>query len=119
MRSPLRKTKLETQDMGDISLDDASKIVDATLTTGRAANMMPLTVVVLDSGGHMVAFKREDGSGILRPDIAFGKAWGAIGMGISSRLLRNRLADRPTFIDALSTASGGRLIPVPGGVLIR
>ena len=105
--------------MSNISLEDASAIVEATLAAGREAGMMPLTVAVLDSGGPMVAFKREDGSGILRPDIAFGKAWGAIGMGISSRLLRNRLADRPTFIDALATASGGRLIPVPGGVLIR
>ncbi|MBT5110115.1 MAG: heme-binding protein [Rhodospirillaceae bacterium] len=105
--------------MTTISLDAASQIADATLAKGRDAGMMPLTVAVLDSGGHMVAFKREDGSGILRPEIAFGKAWGAIGMGISSRLLRDRLADRPTFIGALSTASGGRLIPVPGGVLVR
>lgn len=105
--------------MADISLDAASQIADATLAKGRDAGMMPLTVAVLDSGGHMVAFKREDGSGILRPEIAFGKAWGAIGMGISSRLLRDRLADRPAFIGALSTASGGRLNPVPGGVLVR
>ena len=105
--------------MSSITLDDASKIADSTLAKGRAVGMMPLTVAVLDSGGHMVAFKREDGAGILRPEVAFGKAWGAIGMGVSSRLLRDRLADRPAFIGALSTASGGRLIPVPGGVLVR
>lgn len=63
--------------------------------------------------------KREDGSGILRGDIAIGKAWGALGMGIPSRLIRDRLADRPSFQNALAAASDGRLIPVPGGVLIN
>jgi uncharacterized protein GlcG (DUF336 family) len=80
---------------------------------------MPLTVAVLDAGGHLVAFLREDRSGILRPDIAIGKAWGAIGMGISSRLIRDRLADRPSFQSALAAVSGGKFVPVPGGVLIR
>ena len=80
---------------------------------------MPLTVAVLDAGGHLVAFLREDGSGIMRPDIAIGKAWGAIGMGINSRLIRDRLADRPSFQNALSAVSGGKFVPVPGGVLIR
>jgi uncharacterized protein GlcG (DUF336 family) len=66
-----------------------------------------------------VALKREDGSGILRADIAIGKAWGALGMGISSRTMRDRLMDRPLFVNALASVSGGRLVPVPGGVLIR
>ncbi len=105
--------------MTQLTLDAASTIVDAALAAGRASDQMPLTVAVLDAGGHLVAFKRENGSGILRPEIAIGKAWGALGMGMSSRLLRDRLADRPTFIDALAAASGGKLIPVPGGVLIR
>jgi uncharacterized protein GlcG (DUF336 family) len=81
--------------------------------------MLPLTVVVLDAGGHPLVLKREDGAGILRPEVAFGKAWGALGMGQSSRTLRDRLADRPTFVNALAVASAGRLVPVPGGVLIR
>lgn len=80
---------------------------------------MPLTVAVLDAGGHLVAFLREDGSGIMRPDIALGKAWGALGLGINSRLIRDRLADRPSFQNALANVSGGKFIPVPGGVLIR
>ncbi len=105
--------------MTQLTLDAASTIVDAALAAGRASDQMPLTVAVLDAGGHLVAFKRENGSGILRPDIAIGKAWGALGMGMSSRLLRDRLADRPAFIGALAAASGGKLIPVPGGVLIR
>lgn len=103
----------------DLSLAAASTIVDTALARGRDAGLLPLTVVVLDAGGHTVAMKREDGSGILRFDIASGKAWGALGMGMSSRLIRDRLKDRPTFQAALAAASGGRFVPVPGGVLIR
>lgn len=65
---------------------------------------MPLTVAVLDAGGHLVTLSREDNSGILRPDIAIGKAWGALGMGSSSRALRDRLSDRPQFVSALAAA---------------
>src|SRR5262249_62419640 len=79
----------------------------------------PLSVAVLDAGGHLVAFKREDKSGILRFDIAFGKAWGALGMGLGSRTLAGRAPKQPAFFTALSAASGGRLIPAPSGVLIR
>ena len=102
-----------------ITLDQASRIVDAALATGRTNRFMPLTIAVLDPGGHLVALKREDRSGILRPDIATGKAWGALGMGVPSGLLRDRLADRPHFVAALTAASNGRFIPVPGGVRIR
>ena len=73
---------------------------------------------MLDAGGHLVAFKREDRSGILRFDIAFGKAWGALGMGFGSRELFNRTNANPTFMAALTAVSGGRLVPVPSGVLI-
>lgn len=102
-----------------LPLDIASRIVDEALRLGRAEALLPLTVVALDAGGKMVAMKCEDGSGLIRFDVAFGKAWGALGMGISSRLIRDRLSARPTFQSALATASDGRLIPVPGGVLIR
>lgn len=105
--------------MAALTLDQASRIVDAALAAGREHDFMPLTVAVLDAGGHLVALKREDGSGILRVEIATGKAWGALGMGQSSRTLRDRLADRPHFIAALTAASDGRFVPVPGGVLIR
>ncbi|NDR59299.1 GlcG/HbpS family heme-binding protein [Aliiruegeria sabulilitoris] len=102
-----------------LPLATASAIVDEALRLGREEALLPLTVVALDAGGKMVAMKCEDGSGIIRFDVAFGKAWGALGMGISSRLIRDRLSNRPTFQSALATASDGRLIPVPGGVLIR
>jgi len=79
-------------------------------------------VAVLDAGGHLVAFKREDKSGILRFDIAFGKAWGALGMGLGSRSFAKRIAEQPAapaFFSALAAMSEGRVVPVPGGVLIR
>ena len=101
-----------------MTLDLATTIIDAALKHGREQNFMPLSVAVLDAGGHLVAFKREDRSGILRFDIAFGKAWGALGMGFGSRELFNRTQANPTFMAALSTVSGGRLVPVPSGVLI-
>ena len=102
-----------------ITLDQASTIADSTLARGRALGLDPLTVVVLDPGGHVVALKREDGSGILRPQIATGKAWGSLGMGFASRELARRAVESPSFVAALTDASGGRVIPVPGGVLIR
>lgn len=102
-----------------LALDVASKIVDEALAVGRSEKMHPLTIVVLDVGGKLIACKSEDGSGTLRFGIAFGKASGALGMGISSRLIRDRLAKRPAFQGAIAAASDGKFIPVPGGVLIE
>jgi len=101
-----------------LPLAKANEIIDLALATGKKEGMLPLTAAVLDTGGHLIAFKREDGCGIMRGDIATGKAWGALGMGISSRTIRDRLADRPAFQSGLAAASQGRFIPVPGGVLI-
>jgi uncharacterized protein GlcG (DUF336 family) len=102
----------------DLPLAYAERIADAALAAGRGAGLLPLTVVVLDAGGHVVVQKREDGSGILRAEIARGKAHGALGMGIGSRIIRDRLKERPAFQAAIAAASDGRFIPVPGGVLI-
>lgn len=100
-------------------LQQASTIVDAALKVGRDKGLQPLTVVVLDAGGHIVALKREDHSGILRVEVAFGKAYGALGLGVSSRVLGTMAVERPHFGQALAAASGGRVVPVAGGVLIR
>jgi uncharacterized protein GlcG (DUF336 family) len=105
--------------MSGITLAQACKIVDAALKKGRETGCAPLTVAVLDPGGNLVAFKREDRSGILRFDIAFGKAWGALGMGFGSRTLAERAAQTPQFFTMLAAASGGRMVTNPGGVLIR
>jgi len=102
-----------------VTLAQASTIVDVALKKARETNLAPLTVAVLDAGGHLVAYKREDKSGILRFDIAFGKAWGALGMGFGSRTLAGRAAKTPQFFTMLAAASGGRMVSNPGGVLIR
>lgn len=101
-----------------LTLEKASIVVDRTLAKARESKFRPMCVAVLDEGGHLKALKREDGASILRPEIAVGKAWGALGMGESSRQLGERLKDRPSFLGALSDMSGGRVVPVPGGVLI-
>lgn len=101
--------------MTTLTLDHARKIADAALAKGHDTDCHPLTVAVLDAGGHLVAFVREDGSGILRPQIAIGKAYGALGFGIGSREIREK---NPQFLNAVAMASGGRLVPAPGGVLI-
>jgi uncharacterized protein GlcG (DUF336 family) len=105
--------------MSNVSLSQATKILDAALAAGREKSFEPLTVVVLDAGGHLVAAKREDGSGILRYEIAFAKAWGALGLGLGSRSLATRAIKAPMFITAVASVADGRLVPVPGGVLIR
>jgi uncharacterized protein GlcG (DUF336 family) len=101
-----------------LSLAQAAAILDECLAIRHKEDLLPLAVAVLDAGGQLVAFKREDGCGVMRYDIAFGKAWAALGMGMSTRLIRDRLANRPAFQSALASASDGRFIPVPGGVLI-
>ena len=103
----------------NLSLNVASSILDTAIEKGREKNLLPLTVVILDSGGKIIASKSEDGSGIMRFDIAYGKAWGALGLGISSRLINDRLSARPTFVNALAAVANGRFVPVPGGVLIQ
>lgn len=105
--------------MSGLTLVQASTIVDVALKKARDSNFAPLSVAVLDAGGHLVAFKREDKSGILRFDIAFGKAWGALGMGFGSRTLFERAEKTPMFFTTLAAASGGRVVTNPGGVLIR
>ena len=105
--------------MTAITLSLADRLADATLEAGRKRNAAPLTVAVLDAGGHVVVMKRSDNSGILRCEIAYGKAWGALGMGLPTRTLAERAKATPSFFAAIAASSEGRLIPVPGGVLLR
>lgn len=102
-----------------LTLEQADTLADATLAEGRRLSLAPLAVVVLDAGGHVVVSKREDGAGILRMDIAHGKAWGSLGMGFDSRELAVRAQQVPTFLGMIATTSGGRLVPSPGGLLIH
>lgn len=108
--------------MPGLTLAQASTIVDAALAEARRMELQPMTVVVLDPGGHVVALKREDNSGILRAEIATGKAWGALALGAGSRVLADRVASGApgaAFAGAIAAASGGRVVPVAGGVLVR
>ena len=108
--------------MAGITLGQAMTIVEAALGSARETGCAPLAVAVLDAGGHLKAFAREDGAGIVRPQIAMGKAWGALGMGVGSRALARRVAEQPqqqAFFGALNAMSGGRVVPAAGGVLIR
>src|SRR5215216_5311040 len=104
--------------MTNLKLAQVNAIIDAALAEGRKMNFAPLAVAVLDTGGHLIAFKREDGAGFARFDIAYGKAWGALGMGFGTRELAERAARFPAFVTAISMATQGRIIPSPGGVLI-
>ena len=105
--------------MTKLTLAAASIIVDMALAEGRARGYQPLTVAVLDAGGHLVALKREDKSSLLRPQIATAKAWGALGMGFGSRELERRAQKAPAFFNVLTELAHGRMVPVAGGVLIR
>jgi uncharacterized protein GlcG (DUF336 family) len=105
--------------MTALTLEKANAIVVDTLGKGAELKLRPLAVAVLDSGGHLVAFQRQDGTSIMRPQIAMGKAFGALALGTGSRALHGMAVERPHFIEGLSMASGGRIIPVPGGVLIK
>lgn len=104
--------------MASLTLTQAQTIATEALRKGRELALKPLTVVVLDAGGHMVALLREDGASNLRPEIATGKASGALALGISSRKIAEMAQERPTFIGSLSGISAGGIIPAAGGVII-
>ena len=101
-----------------LTLAQAESIANGALTKARSLGCKPMTVAVVDAGGALLVLKREDGSGNLRPDIAYAKAWGPLGMGIGGRAMAKRARETPEFWAALNSISGGRIAPVAGGVLI-
>ncbi len=105
--------------MPQLTLEKANKIINTAAQKARSLNMAPITVVVLDAAGHLKALQREDGATVIRQQIATAKAWGAVNMGISSRSLAAVADHRPDFMNALITIAEGKIMPVPGGVLIR
>jgi uncharacterized protein GlcG (DUF336 family) len=102
-----------------ILLESANLIADKALQKARELRFAPMTVVVLDAGGHTKVLKREDNASLLRPEIAMGKAWGVLGMGFGGRELARRAEQMPIFFTALNAMSDGRMVPLAGGVLIR
>jgi uncharacterized protein GlcG (DUF336 family) len=105
--------------LNSILLESADLIADKALQKGREMKFAPLTVIVLDAGGQTKVLKREDNASLLRPEIALGKAWGVLGMGFGGRELARRAEQMPVFFTALNAMSGGRMVPLAGGVLIR
>ncbi|WP_338579347.1 heme-binding protein [Pseudomonas sp. ML2-2023-6] len=104
--------------MSALTLKVALELTVQALGVGRGIHASPLTVAVLDSGGHLLALQREDGASLLRPSIAIGKAWGAIALGKGSRLLALDAQQRPAFFAALNGMGQSDVVPAPGGVLI-
>ncbi|WP_114285403.1 GlcG/HbpS family heme-binding protein [Candidatus Halocynthiibacter alkanivorans] len=103
----------------ELDLQTAQSIISQALAWRKKTAMKPLTVAVLDKGGFLIALAREDGVSNLRPEIAQGKARGAIGMGLGSRALFNRAQTEPGFIQAMNSIAAGSLVPAPGGVLVK
>jgi uncharacterized protein GlcG (DUF336 family) len=102
-----------------LTLKQANLIINTAVHVARELNLAPLTVVVLDVAGHVKALQREDGASMIRQQIATAKAWGAVNMGVSSRSLAAVALQRPDFMNALIDVADGKIMPVPGGVLIR
>lgn len=105
--------------MTAVTLTQAQAIISGTLTEARSRGAQPLAVVVLDAGGHPIAFAREDGASLFRFDIARAKALGALGMGIDSGTLAERAKTNPVFFASVSAAVGGNIAFSPGGVIVR
>ena len=105
--------------MPDLTLASAQQIVSAALAHARTKSFKPLAVAVLDARGALKAYAAEDKTSLRRFDVARGKAYGAIAMGIGSRTLGKLAVERPHFVAAVGNAIGGTLIPVAGGVLIK
>jgi uncharacterized protein GlcG (DUF336 family) len=106
----------------ELTLQQANGIIEAVLRAARERAMPPIAVAVLDSGAHLKALQREDGVSFLRTDIAQAKAWGALAMACNTDQLAARYSQddlQKGFIDSLNAMTGGRIIPLPGGVLVR
>ena len=105
--------------MTELTLAKANTIIETAFAKAAELELKPLGVSVLDAGGHLVAFQRQDGASFLRHEIGAGKAFGALSLGMGSRTVAKTAIERPHFMQGLSGVSGGRVVPVPGGVLIR
>jgi uncharacterized protein GlcG (DUF336 family) len=116
--SPVRRESKIRMSM-TLLLEAAEAIVSGARHAASTSKLLPLSIVVLDAGGHVLAAQREDGASNKRFEVAFGKAYGAISLGVSSRELMLRAEKQPYFIGGVTSAIGGSLVPVPGGVLIR
>jgi uncharacterized protein GlcG (DUF336 family) len=101
-----------------MTLKKAELTIGATLQKGSELGLKPLTVAILDAGGHLIALQRQDGASTLRPQIAIAKASGALALGVSSRVIGEMAAERPTFIASLGPLAPHGVVPAAGGVII-
>jgi len=104
--------------MADLTLDTARKILDAALAKAVEHKLKPLVITILDARGAVKVTAAQDGTSLMRAEVAHGKAYGALALGLGSRALFQRAQEQPYFIDAVNTLAQGRMVPVPGGVLI-
>lgn len=104
--------------MSRVALEQARTIIASALAKGVELGLKPLTVAVLDAGGHLIALERQDGASTMRPQIAIGKASTALALGVSSRAVGEMAAKRPTFVNALSSLAPAGIVPAAGGVLV-
>jgi uncharacterized protein GlcG (DUF336 family) len=105
--------------MSVLNLGTAQKIIEAALAHSKAEGYKPMGIAVLDASGHLVAYAREDGASMFRFEIAQAKAWGAVGMGVSSRVLGQRAKENPNFFVSLAATAAGKFLPQTGAVLIK
>ena len=105
--------------MADLTLDTARKILDAAFAKSTELKLKPLVVTILDARGVLKIAAAQDGTSLMRAEIAHGKAYGALAMGMGSRALFQRAQEQAYFVSAINTMAQGRLVPVPGGVLIQ
>ena len=105
--------------MTTLTLAQANQIITSALAASKQAGYQPMGIAVLDEAGHLKAFAREDGASMFRFEVAQAKAWGAVGMGVSSRTLGERAKGNPNFFLSLAATSSGRFLPQPGAVLIK
>ena len=105
--------------MSTVTLAQADSIIAAVLVRARELKCRPMAVVVTDQGAHATAFKKEDGSAMMRLEMAMGKAYAALALGRSSSLVRKRAEERPLFMSYLMSASEGQIFAEGGGMLIR
>lgn len=102
-----------------LTLASANAMIEKAFEKGAELKLKPLSVVVLDAGGHVIAFQRQDGASNLRFKMAHGKAYGTLALGIGSRAIYERAQEQAYFINAVNAIADGALVPVPGGVLIK
>ena len=105
--------------MTTLTLDQANTIITAALAKSKAAGFKPMAIAVLDAAGHLKAFASEDGASMFRFDVARAKAWGAVGMGASSRTLAERAKDNPNFFVSLAATAQGKFLPQTGAVVVK